>query len=283
MKFDYQQAFTRNLGFITVSEQNVIKNTKIAIAGMGGVGGAHLIALSRMGFQNFNIADLDYFEIQNFNRQAGAFISTLEKDKTEVMQKIAFDINPDAQIQSFNKGIDESNLDQFLNGVDICIDGLDVFEISIRRKLFQKCREKNIPCITVAPIGMGFSLMTFTKDSISFEDYFGFQKIESKYHSLALIIGLSPSLFARKSLVAPEYSNLSLKRSSSLSAGAQFASAVASSEALKIALKRGSIKTAPWSIEYDEYLLKFKKTYNFWGYYNPKIRLVFKFAKKLLG
>lgn len=283
MNFNYSQAFTRNLGFLSEKDQITIKKTRIAIAGMGGVGGAHLLTLSRMGFENFNITDLDIFEVQNFNRQAGAFVSTLNSKKTDVMKKMALDINPETKINVFPDGINDKNLDSFLDTIDICIDGLDVFEIDIRRQMFNKCREKGIPCITVGPIGMGYSQMIFTKDTVSFEDYFGFNKIEKKFHSLAMIIGLSPSLLFKKSLIEPQYSNLNEKRSSSLSAGVQFASAVASSEVLKLVLKRGNVKLAPWSIEYDHYSLKFKKTYNFFGYYNPKVRLMFLVAKKMFS
>ena len=51
--FNYQEAFSRNLGWVTQEEQEKISKTKIAIIGMGGVGGHHLHALSRIGFQNF--------------------------------------------------------------------------------------------------------------------------------------------------------------------------------------------------------------------------------------
>lgn len=283
MEFDYNIAFTRNLGFMSQNDQNRVKNTKIAIAGMGGVGGAHLLTLSRMGFQNFSIADLDIFEIQNFNRQAGAFMSTINQEKVSVMKKLALDINPKANIETFPNGINEENLDHFLDSVDVCIDGLDVFEVSIRRKLFKRCYEKGIPCVTVAPIGMGFSLMTFTKNSVTFEDYFGFNKIPEKFHSLALIIGLSPNLLFKKSLIEPKHSDLMNKKSSSLCAGVQFASAVASSEVLKLTLGRGEYKIAPWSIEFDQYTMKLKKTYNWCGYYNPKIRLMFAIAKRMFS
>ena len=48
---------------------------------MGGVGGVHLLTLVRLGISKFRIADLDSFEVANFNRQVGAMMSTLDQPK----------------------------------------------------------------------------------------------------------------------------------------------------------------------------------------------------------
>lgn len=72
MKFNYNLAFSRNLGWITKEEQTLLKTKQIAIAGMG----EYLITMSRLGIGKFNISDFDAFEIGNFNRQAGAFLHT---------------------------------------------------------------------------------------------------------------------------------------------------------------------------------------------------------------
>jgi len=59
--FDYAQAFSRNLGWITEAEQLRLRYATVAIGGMGGVGGHYLLALARMGVGNFRIADYDHF------------------------------------------------------------------------------------------------------------------------------------------------------------------------------------------------------------------------------
>ncbi|MFZ2293610.1 MAG: ThiF family adenylyltransferase, partial [Polaromonas sp.] len=73
--FDYDRAFSRNIGWVTQAEQEKLKRSRIAIAGLGGVGGGHLLTLARLGISNFNIADFDDFDVHNLNRQAGAFMS----------------------------------------------------------------------------------------------------------------------------------------------------------------------------------------------------------------
>jgi molybdopterin/thiamine biosynthesis adenylyltransferase len=93
-QFDYAEAFSRNIGWTTAEEQRVLARSRIAIAGLGGVGGSHLLTLARLGVGNFNIADFDSFEIQNFNRQVGATLSHLGEPKVDVLRRLAFDINP---------------------------------------------------------------------------------------------------------------------------------------------------------------------------------------------
>ena len=83
--FNYEKAFSRNIGWVSASEQQTLRGKRVAIAGLGGVGGAHLLTLTRLGIGAFHIADFDTFDIANFNRQAGAMTSTLGRKKSEVL------------------------------------------------------------------------------------------------------------------------------------------------------------------------------------------------------
>ena len=130
------------------------------------------LRLCGLGFANFHIADLDIFELANFNRQVGATMSSLGESKTSVLARMAMDINPHASLVQFASGITDDNLREFLAGVDLFIDGFDFFAIEIRRKTFRLCRELGIPAVTAAPIGMGVVFLAFTPDAMSFEDYF---------------------------------------------------------------------------------------------------------------
>ena len=80
--FDYDVAFSRNIGWVTEAEQQIIKSKRIAIAGMGGVGGDHVLTLARLGITKFNLSDFDEFGCENTNRQVGATIDTYGKKKT---------------------------------------------------------------------------------------------------------------------------------------------------------------------------------------------------------
>jgi len=102
-RFSYADAFDRNLGWLTEKEQQTLRGKTVAIAGMGGVGGVHLLTLVRLGITKFRIADLDVFEVPNFNRQVGAMMSTIDQPKVEVLARMAKDINPEVEIAEFGR------------------------------------------------------------------------------------------------------------------------------------------------------------------------------------
>src|SRR5436190_24354207 len=133
--FSYAAAFDRNIGWFTDWEQQTLRTKRVAIAGMGGVGGFHLLTLARLGIGSFSIADFDRFEAANFKRQIGATVSSLGRPKAEVLEEMARDIYPGLHISRFDHGVDTSNVEAFLDGADIFIDGFDFFALDIGRKV----------------------------------------------------------------------------------------------------------------------------------------------------
>src|SRR3954470_7275001 len=99
--FSYAAAFDRNIGWLTDWEQLTLRGKRVAIAGMGGVGGFHLLTLARLGVGPFHIADLDRFEIENFNRQVGATMASVGRPKVEVLAEMARAINPGLHLKLF--------------------------------------------------------------------------------------------------------------------------------------------------------------------------------------
>ena len=152
-EFSYDAAFERNLGWFTEADQLTLRGKRVAIAGMGGVGGAYLITLTRMGVGAFHIADFDPFSLVNFNRQIGANIETVDRPKAEVMEEMALAINPQLHITRFDDGVHPQNLEAFLAGVDLFLDGFDFFVLDIRRKVYARCHELGIPALTAGPVG----------------------------------------------------------------------------------------------------------------------------------
>ena len=109
--FEYGRAFSRNIGWVTKKEQDKLRRSRIAIAGLGGVGGAHLLTLSRLGISKFNISDFDDFDVHNLNRQAGAFLQFMGKSKIETIAQMARDISPEVDIRSFPQGVKPDNVE----------------------------------------------------------------------------------------------------------------------------------------------------------------------------
>ncbi len=280
--FDYNEAFSRNIGWVTEQEQQQLKNKRIAIAGMGGVGGLHLLTLSRLGVGAFNIADFDRFELANFNRQAGASMPHLGQEKAQTMDKLAHDINPDMDIKRFDQGINEDNIDEFLQGVDLYIDGLDFFVLDIRRKVFARCNELNIPAITAAPLGMGTALLNFLPGKMTFEEYFCLEGHSPMDQQIRFLIGLSPAFLHSSYLIDKSRVDFKAKKGPSTPMACELCAGAAATEALKILLKRGKVLCAPWGYQFDAFNNKLKKTWRPGGNNNPVQKLAFYIARKMV-
>ncbi len=271
--FNYEEAFSRNIGWVTEEEQQILRSKKVAIAGMGGVGGFHLLTLARLGISAFHIADMDEFEQANFNRQVGATMNTIDQAKVEVLSEMALAINPEISIKTFDDGINIKNIDSFLDGADLYVDGLDFFVLDIRRKIFARCAELKIPIITAAPIGMGTGYLIYMPGKMTFEEYFQFKELDEKKMAVNFLIGLVPKAFHRHYLVDPSRMDLKNKRGPSTVMGCLLCTGVVGTESLKILLKRGSVYALPWYHHYDAYCGKWKRGWMPWGNKNPIQRL----------
>ena len=280
--FDYDRAFSRNIGWVTESEQAKLKTSRVAIAGLGGVGGAHLMTLTRLGIANFNIADFDDFDVHNLNRQAGAFMPFMGKPKIDTVAQMARDINPEINLGQYPKGVSSENVDEFLRDVDVYVDGLDFFALPARRMVFAKCREKGIPALTAAPLGMGAAFLYFSPTGMSFEDYFKVEGYEESEQYARFISGLSPAMLNRDYLVAREAVNFQEKRGPSTIMACDLCAGVMGTSVLKLLLGRGSIKAAPWGMHFDAYHQKLKLTWRPFGNANPLQQLLLKFIRPVL-
>jgi len=282
-RFDYSMAFDRNIGWLTEVEQRSLRHKKVAIAGMGGVGGYYLTTLGRLGVGKFHIADLDTFELANFNRQYGAFMSTLGRPKVEVLAEMAADINPDCEIETFPTGVNDENLQRFFQGVDVYLDGLDAFAFPAREMVFGYCARKGIPAITVAPLGMSAALMNFLPGGMTFEQYFQLKGCSELEKSIRFLVGFAPTLQHRHYLVDQTRVNLRERRGPSTGLSCQLCAGVAASEALKILTGRGKVRGAPHALQFDAFRNRLAHTWRPGGNRHPLNRVAIAIAKRQLG
>jgi molybdopterin/thiamine biosynthesis adenylyltransferase len=281
-QFDYGEAFSRNVGWVTAEEQQILRGKRVAIAGLGGVGGIHLLTLTRLGIGAFNLADFDRFGLANFNRQAGASMSALHQPKVEVMAAQARDINPELDLRLFREGVNTHNLDAFLEGVDLYVDGLDFFAFDAREATFAACARLGIPAVTAAPLGMGTAVLNFLPGGMTFEEYFRLEGLEEREKAIRFLIGLSPALLQRRYIVDPRAVDLAAHRGPSTVMACQMCAGVAATEALKILLNRGRVRAAPWGMHFDAYRNKFVYTWRPGGNNHPLQRLVLAVARRQL-
>jgi molybdopterin/thiamine biosynthesis adenylyltransferase len=278
--FDYDTAFSRNLGWVTPAEQRGLRAKCVAIAGLGGVGGAHLLTLARLGVGRFRLAEFDDFDLVNFNRQVGATVGSLGRPKLDVMRTMALDINPSLELIEYSQGVTEANVDAFLRGADLFVDGLDFFALDARQLVFRHCASLGIPATTVAPLGMGAALLNFLPGRMSFAEYFGLDRCRDDEKPLRFLLGLAPAALHRRYLVDPSFVDLAAQRGPSTAMACQLCAGVAGTEALKILLKRRRVVAAPRGIHFDAYRNILVRTWQPWGYRGPLRRVVHLIARR---
>lgn len=281
--FSYDEAFSRNLGWVTEAEQQRLKRSRVCIAGLGGVGGVYLLTLARLGIGAFSVADFDQFSLANFNRQAGATMSSLDRPKLDVMIALARDINPELDIRAFPQGVTADNLDAFLEGGSVYLDGLDFFALSIREQVFGRCRALGIPATTVAPLGLGAALLNFVPGGMSFDDYFGFSGQSDEQKAMRFLVGLSPAMLQMGYLADPSRVNLAERRGPSTIVAVQLCSGIAAAQVLKLVLGRGDVVAAPWGLHFDAYRNRLKRTWRPGGHRNPLQRALLAVARRRLA
>lgn len=281
--FDYDKAFSRNIGWVTQAEQARLRQSRVAIGGLGGVGGVHLLTLARLGVARFSIADFDTFDIVNFNRQVGATISSIGKPKLDVLTAMARDINPEVDLRTFSQGVSLDNLDRFLDEVDVYVDGLDFFAFAARRATFAACEARGIPIVTAAPLGLGTALLVFGTGGMSYEDYFGFEGCDEIEMAIRFLVGLSPAMLQRGYVADMKQVSLAERRGPSCIASCQLCAGVAAVETLKLLLGRGGVKLAPWGSQFDAYRMRYIRTWRPGGHRNPLQRLMRFLVKRQLA
>ncbi len=281
--FSYDTAFSRNIGWVTAEEQQALRGKRVAIAGLGGVGGAHVLTLARLGVGALHLADFDTFDLVNFNRQSGALVSTLDRPKAEVLAAMARDINPGLDLKIFPDGVSKANLGSFLDGVDVYVDGLDFFAFEARRATFAACARKRVPAVTVAPLGMGAALLNFLPGKMTFEEYFRLDGRSEEEQAIRFLLGLSPAMLQRGYLADRKSVDLSAHKGPSTVMACALCAGIASTEALKIMLKRGKVYAAPVSLQFDAYRGKLKRTWRPWGNRSPWQRIAIAIARRQLG
>jgi molybdopterin/thiamine biosynthesis adenylyltransferase len=278
--FSYEQAFDRNLGWVSEGEQQTLRSKRVAIAGLGGVGGAHLMALARLGIGKFTLADFDHFELHNFNRQVGANVGSVGRPKIDVMTEMALAINPELDLVRFEQGISAANADEFLRDADLYIDGLDFFVLDERQRIFDLCAERGIPAITAAPLGMGAALLVFLPGRMTFEQYFRMGSKSRAEKAARFLVGLSPSMLQMGYLVDPSRVDLAAGKGPSTPMACELCAGIAATEALKVLLGRGRVYAAPWGVHFDAYKNRLKRTWRPGGNAHPVQRTLIALTKR---
>lgn len=124
-----------------------LRNAKVMVFGVGGVGSHCIDALARCGVGNLVLIDNDTVSMTNINRQSIAYHSTIGRYKTEVMKQRIADICPETKVVTYERFIGRDNLDDILaEKPDYIIDAIDT--VTAKLALVEKAAEYGIPLIS---------------------------------------------------------------------------------------------------------------------------------------
>lgn len=138
--------FSRTELILGKENVNKIRQAKVAVFGLGGVGSFVVEGLTRAGVENFILVDNDTISITNLNRQLFALNSTIGKNKVDVAKARILDINPNAKVE-IHKEFVIDNFDNILDkSTNYIVDAIDT--ISAKINLVQKAKEINVPIIS---------------------------------------------------------------------------------------------------------------------------------------
>ena len=161
--------FQRNQILLGEDYLDKIKDKRILVFGVGGVGGSCVDALARIGFRHFALVDFDEVNLSNINRQVVAKESSVGKKKVDVMEDHLHELNPQIKVEKIPSFyLPENALGIEFSSFDYVIDCCDTIEAKV--DIIMKCKEAGVPLISSMGCGnrldpRGLTITTLEKTS----------------------------------------------------------------------------------------------------------------------
>ena len=139
--------FSRTEMLIGNEGMEKLKNAKVAVFGIGGVGSFVCEGLARSGVGNFILIDFDKIDESNINRQIIATVNTIGRYKVDLMKERILEINPDAKVEAYREFYrDDSEMDIITEDLSYAVDCVDTIMAKIA--IVCRCKELGVPVIS---------------------------------------------------------------------------------------------------------------------------------------
>lgn len=199
----------RLINLIGESSLEKLKESKVVVFGLGGVGGYACEGLARCFVGEFLLVDFDTISESNINRQIIATINTIGQKKVDLMEKRILEINPNAKVKKLDICVNKDNIDQIdLDNYDFVVDAIDM--VSSKLLIIEKAKQNNIPIISCMGTGNKLDATKLQIADISKTNYCPLAKImrkELKNRNISQI----PVLFSTEQPIKPENNNYDKK------------------------------------------------------------------------
>jgi molybdopterin/thiamine biosynthesis adenylyltransferase len=132
--------------------QKRLKQARVMVAGIGGLGSAASLYLAAAGVGYLRLIDYDVVELSNLNRQVVHWSTDLERPKVESAAMKLTQLNPDVKIDAINEMITRDSVAKLFEGIDLAVDGQDTMQT--RMIINEECVKRRIPYIYAAVYGL---------------------------------------------------------------------------------------------------------------------------------
>jgi molybdopterin/thiamine biosynthesis adenylyltransferase len=259
MMIDYRLFTDRNIGLLSEDEQQQLKNSHIAVFGVGGLGGVIAEVLVRSGIGTITLIDRDVFEPTNLNRQIYAFTDTIGQRKIDVAEAFLRRINTELIVYK-DTAVNEANINRLMNGVNVALLALDDIVPCILISRF--AYSHNIPVVEGWAIPFG-NVRVFTSETPTLEEVYKMPTIskdvscitDAERRELNLKM-----LYALQSIegISDYYSEFALQRINqgtitSFAPMVWLTAVLMAAESLKLILSKGNFALSPAFNLYDPY------------------------------
>ena len=170
-----------------------LKNAKICVVGVGGLGNPITSRLAAMGVGTLRIVDRDVIELSNLHRQTMFDEDDVGQIKVEVAAKKLQKLNPDCKIEALAVSVNDYTALEVIEGCDVVVDALD--SVNARYALNKACVKFNIPFVTGAAVGVsGQAFTIIPKTSACY--YCMFPSLDEDSMPTCSIEGVHPSILS---------------------------------------------------------------------------------------
>ena len=185
-----RQVMLEEIGY---NGQLKLKNSKVCVVGVGGLGNPITSRLAAMGVGTLRIVDRDVIELSNLHRQTMFDESDVGQVKVEVAAKKLQKLNPDCKIEALAISVNDYTALEVVEGCDVVIDALD--SVNARYALNKACVKFGIPFVTGAAVGVsGQAFTILPKESACY--YCMFPELNEDTMPTCSIEGVHPSILS---------------------------------------------------------------------------------------
>jgi molybdopterin/thiamine biosynthesis adenylyltransferase len=168
----YDEAYQRNIGLFTPDQQDMLRQAKVVVGGMGGVGGIQAVTLARLGLGSISIIDPGVFDPPDMNRQYGATKKTMDRNKAIVMGELLKEINPFMDVQAIDHGLlEDSGLEKVMEGSTLVVDAIDSCAYDYKVAFAKVARKLGVYNLSGPLFGFGVKLWVFHPEGLHFEEF----------------------------------------------------------------------------------------------------------------